>query len=144
MLLVRHVVGLLIAYLLLLAGVSLLFQAEWAPAVVGLVLGAVIVWISVRAPLRVRRAFHVVQTEELRSRADAGHQAFLRGERGYGALPTAATTPPVISPGARVAAVICGVVALLLTLGALFGPGTATDGDDEAAAATATHLAVQG
>lgn len=147
MLLARHVVGLLIAYMLLVVGVSLLFQTEWGAAVTGLVLAAVIVWVSVRAPLRVRKAFHQAQAEELRSRADAGHQAFLRGERGYGALPDAAMTPPVISPGARVAAVICAVVALLFTLGVLFGPGTVTDTDDEAAAAPAApavQRAVQG
>ncbi len=140
MLLVRHVVGLLIAYILLLAGVSALFQADWAGVVVGLVLAAVVAWISVRVPLRVRKAFHQTQAEELRSRADAGHQAFLRGERGYGALPDAAVTPPVISPGARVAAVICAVVALLLTLAALFGP--ATDTDDEAAAVATAPAAL--
>lgn len=137
MLLVRHVVGLLIAYLFLLFGVSLLFEREWASAAVGVVLGAVIAWFSVRAPLRLRRAFHQAQAEELRARADAGHQAFLRGEVGFGSVPPPATTPPVISPGARVASVICAVVALLMTLGALFGPGTVHDDDGAAGAAAA-------
>lgn len=132
MLLVRHVVGLFIAYVLLLAGVSLLFTLEWPSAVLSLVLGAVAGWLSVRGPLRVRRAFHQVQADELRARADAGHQAFLRGETAFGAVPAPALAPPVISPGARVAAVIGAVVALLLTIGALFGPGTV---DEDAAGA---------